>query len=351
MEKIIIVTKKWGRNFSGATLATQCLAAQWIKKAISIHVITLMCGDCLDLSGVSVSICRNKEEIKKTVLRAWNENKNSTVFYSDDHLGYILAGLGIPYFHTYHGNWPDARYIDAQFFVKSFYFIPLYKKTLRGACNVINVSHYMEKFTLKYNVRSEVVHNGIDYKMELESILHPKTFVMVGGIDKRKYKYAVKIAERLNIIAPEVKIHIYGKCIDQSVAKQLNIQQNIVLMGQQDAIPYKSYVGLINASSMENLSISVCEAILNKIPVFCFNVGGLPEVVVEEKTGYVIKKFDVEMMAETVAAYVKNQNMNVDVSKLFDFNWEYAADKYLELFNKEAEKKNENLCFGTCCDR
>lgn len=335
MKKIIIVTKKWGRNFTGATLATQCLVEQWVKKVDAVEVLTLICGDYSKLSWIPVRVCRNNRELKKIAAEIWKQKKEGLFFYSDDHLGYILAEIGVPYFHTYHGNWPDAKYINVQMFFKSFYFIPVYKKTLRGAEKVINVSRYMEKFTLKYNKKSAIIHNGIDHKIADNSLLYPKTIVMVGNIDERKYKYAIKVAEYLMEIAPEIKIHIYGKDIDKRLSGVLSTKKNIVLKGQQNSIPYRAYSGLMNTSSMENLSISVCEAIVNQIPVFCFEVGGLPEVVLNEKTGFVIKRFDVKLMAETIAANLHREKMKIETDILSDFKWDYAAQEYLKIFEKE----------------
>ncbi len=37
-------------------------------------------------------------------------------------------------------------------------------------------------------------------------------------------------------------------------------------------------MGLINTSTIENLSISVCEALKSNLPVFCFEVGGLQKL-------------------------------------------------------------------------
>lgn len=168
--------------------------------------------------------------------------------------------------------------------------MPLYKRTIRNAEAVANVSIYMENFTKRYNSKSILIRNGMDFKPCEADRCYPKTYVMVGNIDTRKYKNAIRLAKYIYDIDPQVRINIYGKAIDKSVAKRLEKMPNVRLMGQHSIIPYGSYCGLINVSEIENLSISVCEAIKSDIPVFCFNIGGLPEVVKKDETGYTFLK-------------------------------------------------------------
>ena len=65
---------------------------------------------------------------------------------------------------------------------------------------------------------------------------------------------------------------------------------NVRLMGQHSIIPYGSYCGLINVSEIENLSISVCEAINLTFLYSALIIGGLPEVVKKDETGYTFPK-------------------------------------------------------------
>lgn len=344
MKELIILTKKWGRNYTGATLATQCFVEHWSYNFKRITVFTLQKGICDTSEIVSVNVVKNESELLKKLNGYVVKSKEMPVGYSDDHLGYLLAKVNIPYIHTYHGNWPSARWIDISFFLKSFYFISLYKKTIAKAKTVVNVSYYMETFTKKYNSQSIVIRNGIDNKPAICKEIWTKTFVMVGNIDSRKYRYAISLAKKLQEIDDEIKIHIYGKFFDEKVNSQLEKCSNVELKGQCSVIPYKGYCGLINTSIIENLSISVCEAILNGIPVFCFNVGGLSEVVVDEKTGWVFKSKDIASMAQVIAKYANSQKkLKVDSLLLRDFDWNKSARKYEGLFEDLENQKEVKL--------
>lgn len=332
---LFVLTKKWGRNYTGATLATQYFVDRWTSQFDRIAVFTLEIGNYDNTKqNISVLKCKNEQELLLAI-KEENRCDSSTVGYSDDHLGYLLKKANIPYIHTYHGNWPDARWVNAEFFIKSFYFMPLYKRTIRNAEAVANVSIYMENFTKRYNSKSILIRNGMDFKPCEADSCYPKTYVMVGNIDTRKYKNAIRVAKYIYDIDPKVRIDIYGKAIDKNVAKQLEKLPNVRLMGQHSIIPYGSYCGLINVSEIENLSISVCEAIKSGIPVFCFNIGGLPEVVKKDKTGYTFPKKNYKQMAQNLVDYACDENkMRVDKRVLDPFDWNIAAKKYMTLFEE-----------------
>lgn len=335
MRELIIITKKWGRNFSGATLATQYLTEKWINHYNRIFVYTLQVGEIIENQAVIVYRFKNEYQLIRRLKKDTKEKKNFSQItcYSDDHLGFVFSLVGFPYIHTYHGNWPEARYINWEFYLKSFYFIPLYKWTIRKASCIVNVSKYMEKFTLKFNPKSKVIHNGFERKILNDEIKQEQCFLMVGNIDQRKYGYAIKVLEVFRQMKYDVKIDIFGKVYDKKLAKKLATFPNVRMCGMVKNIPYHKYQGLINTSKIENLSISVCEAIQNGIPTFCFSVGGLPEVVINKKTGFVFENYDIDAMATQIMKYIDSESeLIVDSSVLDDFNWDIAANKYLQLF-------------------
>lgn len=297
--------------------------------------VTLECGEYDAGAAKQVIVCKNVWEMKRVLLKRRRAcAREALIGYSDDHLGGLFCDAHIPYLHTYHGNWPEARYINAAFFCKSFYFIPLYKRTVRHARAVANVSAYMKGFTERYNARTVVIRNGVNEKTTTACAACPKAFLMVGSIDGRKYRYAPALAKRLAALAPDVSIHIYGAVVSRTIGAALLRQPNVRLMGRQKAVPYSAYSGLICVSKMENLSIAACEAIRSGIPVFAFAVGGLPEVIIEGKTGWLAEAFDAEALAGLISDYSKREiPMRVDESVLEHFNWEYAASEYQKLFS------------------
>lgn len=333
MKRLVILTKNYGYNFTGATMATQQFVKCWSQKFEEVIVYTLHEGERFKQDNIFVNVF-SQMPFLVAALRSAEKEKYDTIYYSDDHFGFLLALLGKEYFHTYHGNWPDAAKISLKFWLKSFYFRPLYYLTLKNAAYIINVSYYMKKFTDTINKNSTVIRNGMDFKLEnhRERKL-PNTCLMVGNVDQRKYKYCVALARILQAKKSSIKIDIYGKILDHNVADELGEFENVRLMGMVRNIPYQSYDVFLNLSIIENLSISVCEAIANHVPVICFDVGGLGEVVKNGITGYVVPNKNINQVYDNIVKTLRNP-IHVDDSVLSDFKWDCSADKYVKLFEE-----------------
>lgn len=331
---LIILTKKFGIEFTGATVATQNFLNYWKSHFEHIIVITLEYGTCEKNNQIKIVKVKNSREIARCLAKV-SKLLGTKSYYSDDHLGYLFHNIGVRYVHTYHGNWPDARFIDFSFFIKSFYFIPSYKKTIGYAGTVVNVSHYMEKFTKRFNQSSVVIHNGIQQKSvaPLENNVQ-KDFLMVGNVDKRKYVMLINLLSEPVLKSEKFGIDIYGKVFDQKIASILNKDTRIHFMGQQSSIDYRPYKAMLYVSTMENLSISACESILSGTPVVSFAIGGLPEVVINGRTGWIFPPYDTKAMADTMIDIFHQEKKQTDAKLLSDFDWKVAADKYLDIFEK-----------------
>lgn len=331
MSRLVILTKNYGYNFTGATMATQQFVKRWSQKFTEVVVYTLHEGERFKKDNIQVKTFSQMPYLVMALRKA-EMDEHDTIYYSDDHFGFLLGMLGKKYFHTYHGNWPDAAKISLEFWLKSFYFRPLYYLTLKKAAHVINVSYYMKKFTDTINKHSTVIRNGMDFKiLDHEVEKFPDTCLMVGNVDQRKYKYCIALAKILQAKKSNIKIDIYGKILDHNVADELDKFENVRLMGMVRNIPYQSYGAFLNLSIIENLSISVCEAIANHVPVICFDVGGLGEVVKNGITGYIVSDKNLNQLYNAIVKILK-EPIHVDDSVLNDFNWDRSADMYVKLF-------------------
>lgn len=336
---IVILTKNYGSNFTGATMATNVLSENWIHSH-EVNQIIVFAKNVGDISNVNVRLIRftslrdfkNKFRREKFVV-------SDCVFYSDDHLGYYFSKLGVDYFHTYHGNWPDARWISPSFFIKSFYFIPIYIRTIKNAKMVINVSKYMEKFTNKYNRNHIIIHNGVPEKNfypnlnEVGKINHMNNkIVMVGNIDSRKYKYLYQMLSKYSSLMCSWDIYIYGKILDKKLYSQLIAFPNVHIMGFKDTIRYQDYDLFICTSTSENLPISICEALVSGLPVISFDVGGISEVICS-KNGSIIPKYELSSFISAIEKYFNNNSeYEYDAEKYKDLNWKSVSKKYMNIF-------------------
>lgn len=331
---IVILTKKYGINFTGATIATHEFAHRWIlsKEVDKITVLAKEIGDYKKDSDIIVLNFRNFKDFKLKLKNYSNFEKD--IFYSDDHLGYYFSKLNLDYYHTYHGNWPDAKYLNIEFYLKSFYFIPLYKRTIKEAKEVINVSKYMEQFTKKSNNNSVLIRNGI--KMNgtiIDKNIKKKRCLMIGNIDKRKYGKLIPMIESAKKKKYHFIIDIYGKVCDEKIFQVLNNSSFINFKGFQNKIDFNNYDLLLCTSISENLPISICEALKAGLPVFSFSVGGISELI-NENNGLLVESFDTGVLLDGIVKYLNNNTILNENQDYKEFDWGYASKKYLDLFRE-----------------
>ena len=329
-KKMLIVTKNYGYDFTGATLATQTFVSRWCKE-YDVQVYTINIGNIYISDNIKVNKFNSVLSLVYGLYKSKCKNIN-TVYYSDDHLGAVLPILGINYYHTYHGNWPDAAKLNASMFLKSLFFMPLYYLTIRYATCVVSVSSYMADYIRRINKNNIVIHNGMDEK-KIKNTEKRNSCVMVGNVDERKYKYLIHLLKACKQKKINIKIDIYGRIEDEKIARKIKEYDNVNFIGLVKNVPYYKYKLFINLSVMENLSISVCESIRYGVPVVCFDVGGLSEVVKSGRTGEIIKPYDVDKMAETIVMMMHN-DIVVDKSVLRDFDWDVASKRYMDMFIK-----------------
>lgn len=329
--KLIVLTKQFG-NYTGATISTLEILKRIAKNFEQVEVITLRSQN-VNIPNVKVSVASGYVDLYKKLKRQKN-----VVGYSDDHLGFLMALANIKYIHTYHGNWPDAKYIDFSMFLKSCVFIPLYKLTVKKATKVVSVSKYMEeKFVRKNNSNSLVIYNGIKQNNNINinstnAQSNVQRYLMVGNVDNRKYGKAIKVFDFLSQMNFDKEIDIYGKIIDKNVYRRLNKYKFTDIKGVVSNIDYSNYKALICTSASENLPVSILESILSLTPVITFDVGGINEVIINGENGFLLGKNEYSEFAKTIMSGCVNDLIfdNKKLSRIF--NWDYAAKNYLNLF-------------------
>lgn len=335
---LVIFTKYFGFNFTGATITTHELINEWKKYFKNITIITKNVGE-YDINDIDIIKCNT---FKEMINRAndFNENKDC-VFYSDDHIGFILGLKGITYHHTYHASWPEAKLVNKTYFLKSFGFIPLYKLTLKLSKSVIAVSYYSKNFVKKINPRVTVIRNGIGLsrikKIDTENkeVVKDKKLkcIMIGNIDSNKYSLAKSLFQKIDKENLDINIDIYGKTIDVKLHDEIKKYSFIKTKGFKKDINIFQYDLMISTSKFENLSIAICEAVEKKIPVISFDVGGLNEVVLNGENGFLVEKYDIDEMAKIIKIIIQDKGiLDFDVNTLELFKWDLAAKMYVKEF-------------------
>jgi glycosyltransferase involved in cell wall biosynthesis len=86
----------------------------------------------------------------------------------------------------------------------------------------------------------------------------------------------------------------------EALARELNVADDVIFAGSVPNIPdYLSVADVfLMPSETESFGLAALEAMACEVPVIASRVGGLPEVVREGETGYLIPLGDVQAMAD-----------------------------------------------------
>ena len=117
------------------------------------------------------------------------------------------------------------------------------------------------------------------------------------------------------------------------VIDHLGLNNKVVLLGSIYNIPEFLYIldYYVQPSISEAFGMSVVEAMLTKIPILCSNAGGLNELVVDNKSGFIFEKGD-------------QLSLSQQLNKLTNTNLDKLNEMVDEGFNK-AKKYSAKLAF------
>ncbi len=335
MEEIVVFTKNYGTNFTGATLATVELSYRWAQAGVKVVVICKNLGTYKENDKISIK----KFDSYKSMLGEIKLVKyKKSIFYSDDHFAFLIKMARRTYIHTYHATWPEARNENISYFIKSFGFIPLYKTAIKNSAIEVAVSErYRKSFINKLNSKNTVIRNGMGaHKATNINNKSRDTFkiIMIGNVDERKYKQAIELFKLIDKSKLKVKIDIYGRTIDKNLLDKLISYNFVEFKGFCKNIEISNYDLYISSSTNENLSIAACEAIKNHVGVICFNVGAMDEIIKEGDNGFLILKGDNIAFFDKIKKVISGYKFEFNDTRINDFDWDVSAKSYLEIFEE-----------------
>lgn len=328
-KKLVILTTHFGLNYSGGSGATCEIFGRLQDHFSKIIVVCQQAGHhCFK----NAEIKRYKDQTH--ALRIISSlNEPGVVFYGDFYNAYWYALLRVPFFFTYHDNWPELAATSYVNKVRSWYYIPIYKWIFRKADKVFSVSQFKMDFIKKQNKNVYLIRNGFNAKNSRKGT---KTgdILMVGNIDSRKYALAIKLFGLIE--SQHATINIYGNVTDSKIAKRLKEFPFVKLHGFAENVPYQNYGLLLHTSFMENLSMVLCEALAHGLPVIAFDVGGAREIIKSHKNGILIPPYDLNAMKTALVEIMNGKlHLNNPPGSLKEFSWEYASEQYKKLMSAQ----------------
>ncbi|MBK8389619.1 MAG: N-acetyl-alpha-D-glucosaminyl L-malate synthase BshA [Saprospiraceae bacterium] len=260
-------------------------------------------------------------------------------------------GKFIPFITTLHGTDISLVGTDASF-------SPVVEFSINNSDGVTAVSKQLKQMTLdSFNITTDirVIYNFIDFSRfkkankdhfkkaiapDGEKILvHTSNFRKVKRVDDVIYIFKEvleKIPSKLLLIGdgPE-RQHLEDLC------RKLSLCDHIRFLGKQDAIEELLSVAdlFILPSENESFGLAALEAMACEVPVISSNAGGIPEVNIDGKTGYLCEIGDIQGMASrTIELLMDDEKLQQfrknALARAEEFKIEYILPVYEDYYRE-----------------
>jgi glycosyltransferase involved in cell wall biosynthesis len=149
---------------------------------------------------------------------------------------------------------------------------------------------------------------------------------------------------------PEAALTIAGDGSQRSALedlnRQLDLKQTSFLGRVEHDEMYQLYSNsdiFLNASKIDNQPLSILEAFACGLPVVTTDAGGIPDMVTNGETGFVVAVGDCEALAERAVKLLKDNSFAIVISRraLVEcqrYTWDVVCDQWLHLYHKLCSK-------------
>jgi len=193
------------------------------------------------------------------------------------------------------------------------------------------------KISDKLTTDSKSVQKNYNKKMNTNFIYLP------APLDAEKFKKITQLEKNKNQI-----VYIGRDSFEKGIDILKNIESQINgkviyctnLPWEQTMSILQSSTILIVPSRMESIPQVIKEAFYLKIPVIATNVGGIPEIIENKKTGILIPSENSNKMIEEINNLLKTPSLIHELTQNAfnfineNFTWDVLIDKYIQLYEK-----------------
>jgi len=185
--------------------------------------------------------------------------------------------------------------------------------------------------------------NGALIRSELGVATEEIVITALSRIQNTKgLEYLIKAAAEIILNFPDTKFLIVGDIIDSdkrflkykkylhTKVKQLNLENHVIFTGiRNDVVNVLSATDIfVLPSIFDILPTAIIEAMAMAKPVVATNVGGVPEIVTNNETGYLVPPRDSQALASRIAKLIKNKDLRIEMGLC-------GRKKVLSLFSLE----------------
>ncbi|KER06120.1 glycoprotein 3-alpha-L-fucosyltransferase [Marine Group I thaumarchaeote SCGC AAA799-E16] len=213
---------------------------------------------------------------------------------------------------------------------------------------ILPICNHLEKITKEHFPTKKVatLYSGINsdrwYYSPGKKLKHPCVGLLQGAVIWEKAKEMLvlkKVLEKL----PNVTFYWVGDGpFRKEIISELGKYQNFVWLGHLDypdkVREYLSEIDLYALISGIDMSpLTLQEAQLMEKPVIATNVGGIPELMKENETGFLVEKGNADQIIEKISMILENKVNSKDMGKkgkMFvteNFSWDKIAKDFIKI--------------------
>ena len=218
-------------------------------------------------------------------------------------------------------------------------------EVMANATMLMPICNYLIPIIKEYHPKqsSRVFVEGIDdsiwYKAEGIKLKHPCVGLLQGlNVWGKTQELLVlkEVAKKL----PNVTFYLAGDGMYRDkIIPKLKDEKNFVWLEQIDyPNEVKEFLSEIDVfmllSGLEGLGQTIIEALLMKKPVIATNIGGIPELIINDETGLLVEPGNSEKIVKNILRVLNDQNFSeemADKGHIFvknEFSWENIAKKF-----------------------
>ena len=327
---------------------------KWIKGLMIDFDITVFSLDPLNVSN-SIDDSLNKVRIVCNEEHTTNIKNKSTYLKSLRKFKKVYQEIQPDIVHAHYGTSygllgrrlkPRKLFISVwgsdvyEFPKKSFFHKAVFKWILKGADQLFSTSEDMKKELSKYTRKNiNVIPFGIDLGLyEARADSAPRDKFIIGTVKSLEHIYGIdRLIRAFSIFHKKYsksECHIYGDGSERNnlinLTRELGLEKSVLFKGR---IEHKLVPGVLATldvfcmlSRSESFGVAALEASACEVPIIATGVGGIPEVVIDGETGFIVEADD-KIVADKLTILIENREVGAGLGaqgRKFvenDYNW------------------------------
>ena len=254
-------------------------------------------------------------------------------------------GIFIPFITTLHGT-------DITLVGKDHSFLPVVNFSINNSNGISAVSESLKVDTLSnFQIQKEikVIPNFIDFERFSKKernhfrklVANDDEKILIHISNFRKVKRVEDVARMFELVLKKIpaKLLMVGDGPERHKAEELTrslgVCAHVKFIGKQEAVEDLLSISdlFVLPSQTESFGLAALEAMACEVPVISSNSGGIPEINIQGKTGFLSPVGDYEDMAKNAIYILENEERMLQFKKnAFEKAQEFHIDKILPMY-------------------